>query len=192
VCFEVPLKRVNYVGGCWRIVPFVAVWSVPLAAPQVCPCCYQLINASSSSHRHDVVVYFHVCVIVKSMIFSEIQFILCHFWRFLDFLQHISMHCSLHAAKPHVQSMISDFVCLVVTVGRMIQICCTLEPDKIFVSLQLCNTREMGLWSGGVLAWLSVWSEMQTCMWPSWCHCHSLSLASVKSRFVLPFWYRLT
>ena len=38
--------------------------------------------------------------------------------------------------------------------------------------------------SGGVLAWLSVWSEVQTC--------HSLSLASVKSRLVLPFWYRLT
>ena len=29
-------------------------------------------------------------------------------------------------------------------------------------------------------------------IWPSWCHCHSLSLASVKSRLVLPFWYRLT
>jgi len=40
--------------------------------------------------------------------------------------------------------------------------------------------------SGGVLAWLSVWSKVQTC------HCHSLSLASVKSRSVLPFWYRLT
>ena len=39
--------------------------------------------------------------------------------------------------------------------------------------------------SGGVLAWLSVWSEMQTCIWPSWCHCYSLSLASVKSRLVL-------
>jgi len=25
-----------------------------------------------------------------------------------------------------------------------------------------------------------------------WCHCDSLSLASVKSRLVLPFWYRLT
>jgi len=25
--------------------------------------------------------------------------------------------------------------------------------------------------SGGVLAWLCVWSEMQTCIWPSWCHC---------------------
>ena len=46
--------------------------------------------------------------------------------------------------------------------------------------------------SGGVLAWLSIWSEVQTCICPSWCHCHSLSLASVKSRFVLPFWYRLT
>jgi len=40
-----------------------------------------------------------------------------------------------------------------------------------------------------VLAWLSVWSEMQTCIWPS---CHSLSLASVKSRLVLPCWYRHT
>ena len=46
--------------------------------------------------------------------------------------------------------------------------------------------------TGGVLAWLSVWSEMQTCIWPSGFHCHSLSLAPVKSRLVLPFWYRLT
>ena len=46
--------------------------------------------------------------------------------------------------------------------------------------------------SGGVLAWLSVCSEMQTCIRPSWCHCHSLSLAPVKSRLVLPFWYWLT
>ena len=46
--------------------------------------------------------------------------------------------------------------------------------------------------SGGVLAWLSVWSEVQTCTWPSRFHCHSLPLASVESRLVLPFWYRLT
>jgi len=31
-----------------------------------------------------------------------------------------------------------------------------------------------------------------TCIWPSGCHCHSLSLASVKFRSVLPFWYWLT
>ena len=46
--------------------------------------------------------------------------------------------------------------------------------------------------SGGVLEWLSVCSEVQTCIPSSWRHCHSLSLASVKSRLVLPFWYWLT
>ena len=54
-----------------------------------------------------------------------------------------------------------------------------------------------GIWpvkklSGGLLAWLSVWSKVHTCIWPSWCHCHSLSLASVKFRLALPFWYQLT
>ena len=43
-----------------------------------------------------------------------------------------------------------------------------------------------------MLVWLFAWSKVQTCIWPNWCHCHSLSLASVKSRLVLPFWYRLT
>jgi len=42
--------------------------------------------------------------------------------------------------------------------------------------------------SGWVLAWLSVWSKVQTCMQPSWCHCHSLSLAWL----ILLFWYWLT
>ena len=42
----------------------------------------------------------------------------------------------------------------------------------------------------GLLAWLSVWSDVQTCIWPSWCHCHSLSLASVKSR--IPDWFYLS
>jgi len=45
-------------------------------------------------------------------------------------------------------------------------------------------------WGVGVVMCLDY--EVQTCIWPSWCHCHSLSLASVKSRLVLPFWYRLT
>jgi len=44
------------------------------------------------------------------------------------------------------------------------------------------------LWGAGVV----VWSEMHTCIWPSRFHCHSLSVASVKSRLVLPFWYWLT
>ena len=37
--------------------------------------------------------------------------------------------------------------------------------------------------SGEVLAWLSVWSEVQMiCIWSSWCHCHPSSLAPVKSK----------
>jgi len=37
-----------------------------------------------------------------------------------------------------------------------------------------------------MLAWLSVWGEVQICIWPSWCHCHSLSLAPVN-----PDWFCL-
>jgi len=34
--------------------------------------------------------------------------------------------------------------------------------------------------NGGMLAWLCVWVEVQICIWPSSCHCHSLSLAPVN------------
>jgi len=47
-----------------------------------------------------------------------------------------------------------------------------------------------------VLVWLSAWTEVQTvCIWSSWCYCHPRtpsSLASFKSRLVLPLWYRRT
>ena len=60
----------------------------------------------------------------------------------------------------------------------------------------LCRSYKMrfrfGLLTQLGLLMLSVWSEVQTCIRPSRCHCHSLSLASVKSRLILPFWYWLT
>ena len=72
-------------------------------------------------------------------------------------------------------------------------ICYLVGSPCAFSALTLLVGRQEGHPTcGGVLAWLSVWSEVQTCIWPSWCNCHSLSLASVKSRLVLPFWYRLT
>jgi len=37
--------------------------------------------------------------------------------------------------------------------------------------------------SGGVMSWLSVWGEVQICIRPSWCHCHSLSCSSVQIGF---------
>ena len=65
------------------------------------------------------------------------------------------------------------------------------RTDCAFSALTLLVGRQEGhpvcrKLSGGVLAWLSVWSAVQTCIWPSWCHYHSLSLASVKSRSVYP------
>jgi len=44
-----------------------------------------------------------------------------------------------------------------------------------------------------VLMWLSVWSKVQMiCIWSSLCNYHPSSLASSKSRMVLPYWYWLT
>jgi len=87
---------------------------------------------------------------------------------------HLSMFvCMLHACPVEAFSkcLAVDFWCCYINYGWSKKVCKKL--------------------SDGVLAWLSVWSEVQTCIWPSWCHCHSLSVASVKSRLVLPFWYRL-
>jgi len=43
--------------------------------------------------------------------------------------------------------------------------------------------------SGDVLAWLSVWSEVQViCIWPSWCHCHPIISCFIKIQNGLPFW----
>ena len=39
----------------------------------------------------------------------------------------------------------------------------------------------VGCWHG-----YSVWGKVQICIWPSWCHCHSLSLAPVN-----PDWFYL-
>ena len=44
-------------------------------------------------------------------------------------------------------------------------------------------------WGAGVDICLERGADLHM---PSWCHCYSLSLASVKSRLVLPFWYRPT
>ena len=44
--------------------------------------------------------------------------------------------------------------------------------QSVFVTTSLLNTA-----SGGVLARLSVWSEVQTCIWPSWCHPPTLTVS---------------
>jgi len=47
--------------------------------------------------------------------------------------------------------------------------------------------------SGEVLAWLSVWSEVQMiCISSSWCHCHLIISCSSKIQNGLPFSCQLT
>jgi len=89
-------------------------------------------------------------------------------WELLLYAVHWNMHCT------HYGSFV-DALCHIPSVLWR----CWLGGRK---GIEACKKL-----SGGVLAWLSVWSEMQTCIWPSWCHCHSLSLASVKSRLVFTF-----
>ena len=44
-----------------------------------------------------------------------------------------------------------------------------------------------------VMAWLSVWSEVQMiCIWSSWCHCYPIIFCSSKIQNSLPFWCQLT
>ena len=73
--------------------------------------------------------------------------------------------------------------------------CSTTEPLKFtawvpflaaFSALKLLVGVQEGHPVCKTLAWLSVWSEVQTCMG------QLMSLASVKSRLVLPFRYQLT
>ena len=40
--------------------------------------------------------------------------------------------------------------------------------------------------SGFMLTWLSVWSEVQTCIWPSWCHCKNL-FESIENLIIVHF-----
>jgi len=69
-------------------------------------------------------------------------------------------------------------------------ICCQLTVHLKYVqpfsSVSCWLGGRRGIWpvklNGWVLAWLYLWLA---CIWPSWCHCHSLSLALVKSRFVV-------
>ena len=45
-----------------------------------------------------------------------------------------------------------------------------------------------GIWPVKTERWeAGVWSKVQSCIWRSRCHCHSLSIASVKSRSVFTF-----
>ena len=119
----------------------------------------------------------------------------CFGWLFTVFTI-TSVSYNTNATNDLHQCMKLPKVWIIINLVRLLRLCLQCF-DGAFSALTLLVGRQEGhpackKQSGGVLAWLSVWSEVQTCIWPSWCHCHSLFLAPVKSRLVLPFWYRLT
>ena len=100
--------------------------------------------------------------------------------------RHSELHSMLQHSTQHRQSSACCSIVIFNSIGRQ-----TFSALTLLVGQQEGHPACKKL-SGGVLAWLSVCSEVQTCIWPSCCHCHSLSLASVKSKLVLLFWYWLT
>jgi len=77
-----------------------------------------------------------------------------------------------HTVKMH--SLVVLFMLLLCTLPSVLRRC-WLGGRKGIRPVKNC---------GGVLAWLSVRAEVQICIWPSWCHCHSLSVAAVN-----PDWF---
>jgi len=93
------------------------------------------------------------------------------------------LHCSLgltQSAKQHADMLVS--VSVLVLPSMLWR--CWLGGKKGIRPVK--KLEWWGYWHGHLSG------ARCSCIWPSWCHCHSLSLASVKSRLVLPFWYLLT
>jgi len=88
----------------------------------------------------------------------------------------------------HTDDSLTRLCCIsVASCGTNMEISICLCQVSAFSALMLLVRRQEGhpackKLSGGVLAWLFVWNDVQICIWPSWCHCHSLSLTSVKYR----------
>jgi len=96
---------------------------------------------------------------------------------------------ALPAAQPRHQSTEGTkkvIVNCVMIKYRWLLICLAFNALTLLVGRQEGHPACKKL-SGGMLVWLCVWVMVQICIWPSWCHCHSLSLVPVNpDLFYLP------
>jgi len=144
------------------------------------PCWLQIIQSYSPGGAHMYPSSTRLlCLSPKQHLDRFSRFCLAYTW---------PTHINTCKKSPHLVLLAAPYVGYVKNV--------TFLPKPMPSVLWRCwlGSRK-GIWpvkklSGWVLAWLS--QARCICIWSSWCHCHSLSLASVKSRLVLPFWYRLT
>ena len=157
---------------------------------------------------HSLFIYLFICyallllprlpLLVRPLFLHSFIQLFIYFFIHFSFIYLFIMHCfhlqDCHCVHYDHCSFIHSFNYLFVYLLRTAP---TSKTAAAFSALTLLVGWQEGhptckKLSSGVLAWLSVWSEVQTCIWPSWCHCHSLSLASLKSRLVSPFWNWLT
>ena len=97
----------------------------------------------------------------------------------------VSCLCYVHDVHPSV-TLVDYDNSATKSGNRHITLTLTLWPSVLW---RCWLSSRKGIWpvkivSGGMLAWLFVWGEVQICIWPSGCHCHSLSLAPVN-----PDWF---
>ena len=144
------------------------IWLSSLASVPTTTCLPDNHCIINRDHGAISTVYGSICICICSMYMLTSQVDAHTFSHFCSGIRENQVH-----NVPHIELNIWDNV--------------PLSALTLLVGWQEGHTACKRL-SGWVLAWLSVCSEMQTCIWPSWCHCHSLSFASVKSRLVSPFW----
>jgi len=81
--------------------------------------------------------------------------------------------------SPLVPPIPVFWIGLIVTLQIGLMLYCVFSALTLLVGQQEGHPTCKKL-SGGMLAWLCVWSEVQICIWSSSCHCHLLSLAPVN------------
>jgi len=93
-------------------------------------------------------------------------------WSLIDSVQQNDAMIHSHCSTPtHASSLCAQVVGVFVW-SQICKISYDLSQDCAFSALTLLVGRQEGhpackKLSGGVLAWLYVWSELQTCVWPS-------------------------
>ena len=121
-------------------------------------------------------------------------------WHYFSESRHIENRCNIVVLNwlLLIVSVIHSYVCVSSASGhysassRLAEycgvVCCAFSALTLLVGRQkghlACKKTEW--WGAGMVISLERGADLHM---PSWCHCDSLSLASVKSRLVLPFWY---
>jgi len=148
------------------------------------------IATPTPHHIHQYYRYIFLCCVICAIcyvlyIWSEVQTCIRPIW----------CHCNSLSLASVISRLVLPFwyrLTRVVLDKGSLNGCVCVCVTCAFSALTLLVGRQEGhlackKLSGGVLAWSSVWSDVQACIWSSWCHCHSLSLASVKFRLVFTF-----